>query len=1171
MPINERLIMKMLLEEKLQLITSADFYRSSSVGGYEFPELEISAQPFLSDKSALFTQFPSDNALASAFNRVLSRNVYLAVGEEARAQNPYACYSVSEHTAVSEDEFLSAQFHADKISGLSHGRQPVCYLKGTEENSRYFTDVATRESAPHFVLVASPAEAEEMLNTYRTESLVAGLASTCEEVAKYLYLGCSFVFLKENVAEELVGYFAERTRAYREAYVDYREEKITLGELDRRARNFEIFDEALVDGACSRMISILRDMKEANESAKSAAGFRALEKSRKAVFNEITHAKLARTAAAESVILLKNQDNILPLHKEKKIALVGDCAQNPAYQRPFYIGQPTSECLPFEAVNSYELNAIGFAAGYANGERKQTLIDNALSLCADADCAIVYLCVPQGETVLPAEQKELIDALFVRGVRIIAVLDADGVPDLSFLSECSALLLSQRGGQEASKAVFDIICGRLCPSGKLTQSVSCELENGKKIEFPFGFGLSYTSFEYRNLKVNDGGISFTVENTGACGGYATPMLYVQKDESELFPQKTLRGFTKVYIKKNDAVRVEIPFDENTFRYYDKKKKRYRIDGGEYVLTVAENGAVEKLSGSIVLSDYKEKTKPQSEKVDSYGEDEDAAFTKHVKDGVRTKSGLSFGIKLFLAIAFFLYASAMLAVFAFSGIVPVKNAVLHYSVIGAVFAVAIALFITYTALIAKHRTQPVIPAEVALADMLNKMSDFEEIAKVTYQEPISEETQAQEQAEDEPTDEEDELPAEKTYDASFTYEEDETEFTDRTSLGELENGLREYARAFGVEIDVLSARQLFAAISACRIVVADSVNRELLPRFCAAVNGYFKGAGVTAASAEWNSVEDLLWQEEGEKRVLSAFSNTLHAAEMTPEKDFVAVISDVSAKNAIKWFAPLAESVQTSSKVRKLDLDGENKIALSENVCYLLVADEEGAAGLPRELVNASLQIQLMLSEAALQAELPVPKAVSRTDFAVLLSEARDTCFLGEKVWKKLDELFEIIGASERFRFGNKNVIQSEKFTSVLMECGADEGEALHALFLAKIVLVLKFTRLYSQDNGDNTLASMIEKLFPDEDFTKVRRALLRRVAVETAETEEPAETVSEQPATEEAPDASEAEEFVFEGVPKISEIVTEEEDREQAQQEYRAALEASDEPFGQQTETEDKA
>lgn len=1107
---NERLIIKMLLQQKTELLTSVKAYESSSVGSYEFPETHFAAQPTKSFPDAVTTQFPSDRAMAATFNLPLVQTVWRAAGEESRTVNPYGGYLVTDDEAkenVSDNYFYTAKFSEEKIKGLMLGRHPVMFEdvaaadEGDKIRKRLFADVAL-SAAPTFFLVKTPEEAEKYAAEY-PDRLWAAFASTPEETARYFFAGCSFVYLKSDFKEALDAYLAERTYAYRAVYQEYRAGKMTLTEFDGRKRSLQIFDEGVIDAACDRIISALRAMKEAGEEKGSYAS---VADDREARFDEVNHQKLARRAARQSVVLLKNEGAILPLAQKAKVAIIGEYAESSAYAGEFYTTRPTEEQLPFEAINAYELDAVGFTAGYRKGEAGRTdLMANAFNLSRDADVSLVYLFVPGGEKRLPREQEELLELLYRDRVRVVAVVDSDGVPDLSFADKCQAVLLTARGGQEIHRAVLDIVTGEFSPSGRLTESVGFTAENGQSaVAYPFGFGLTYTSFEYRNLKINDEGISCTVVNTGNYDAFATVQMYVRKAGSAVFADKTLRGIAKVFVKKGDGMRVEIPFDKNTFQYYNEKKKRYCIDGGEYEIFVCENYLVEKLQGTIALSDYAEPDKAKSEVVKQYAQYEEVAFSPNKKDGgeFKEKKGISFGIKLFLAIVLALYSYGVLAVFALGIVVPVGDPLVHYGAIGAVALAVTVCFVVFVALSAKRRKKPTPPAAEALKDMLDRVGEFNEVAKVSYKKPVAP-AAPQESAEEEKPQEEKEEPAkeekpkekQRTYDASLASDAPKADFVEHASFGELCEEFREFARQNGLTVEQKSIRALFSAIAASKIVIIDCRDYDLLPDFASTLNDYFMGAGVTVAGDNWNAIEDVLWSEAGDKCVLSNFVNTLYAAGRLKGKLCAAVVCNVSAKNLTDWFGDFIASANAPTESYDLELSDELSMPIPQNLSYILVPKDGGFdTGVSRALANASVHIKIHLRRIdVFSAQKPKVKAISCMEFEHLVSAARESNYLPEKVWKKLDEIFETIAAGEKFKFGNKNAIQAEKLTSVLMECGADESEALLKLLFTKVIPVLKLTQFYEAEGGDAALCDLFEKAFPEEDITKIRRGVMRQI------------------------------------------------------------------------------
>lgn len=1101
---NERLIYKFSLEQKIKLITSLNLYENSPCENYGFPVFGITRTPLKGSTGIFATQFPSDKALASSWNAPLVSEVYSRHGEEVYAVKPYSYFNVSDDNAaedVSEDFFLSAKILAAKIKGLNRAKQFVNFeeipKEGEDAQKRTLKDVIFTDSAPSSVFVKLP----ENIEGYKKEwngKLFYGVAGNMEAALNCFLKGCTLVFLKTDFTEELISRLERLTSGYRAAYAAYRADEITLTELDRRVQAFEIFDENILDTACDNLISVLLEMRAiSKQPAPSKSG---ISFNRPAVFDEVAGDVLSLTAARQSAVLLKN-GGVLPLSDTVKVAVLGEYTKDINYQKDFYNGSATCERTPFNLINNYEINAVGFASGYARGESgRQDLIDIATGLAKDAELALVYLCAEKGEKSLPAGQTELIDALYAKSVKIIAVVSSDGAIDCTFAGKCAAVLLTHRLGQGEPSAVLDILKGLATPSGRLAETFYYKAETDKpyylatpnEVRYPFGYGLSYTQFEYKNLKINERGISCTVKNTGNADGFAVPQFYLQKPLSDgLFQNKLLRGFKKVYIKKGDAVRVEIPFDTNTFKVFDAKTGLYRIEGGVYTVTVGENFSDTRLTGTVTLSEYVYKDGFENETAEEVAPADGVKFdvNQEPPEVKKAKKQLPFGIKLFVAIIFVLYFEGLMAALAFTDIVHDKG-ILFYSVIGAFAAVFLALFITYVALISKKRKkQHYVPVNDVLTDLVENVKEFNEIAKVTYAQPVKEEP------EEELPEKTDGLPEaeaveekEETYELAFT-ETDGKEVSGQITFNEICTSFQTYALSLGVQVDIASVRALVAAISASKIVVVTAKNAEVLPDFLSAISGYFGSGNVTVAGENWK-LSDLLWKREEDKFVVSDFINAVYSATKSPEKLCAAVISGVKADSLSSWFAPFIKYANHPTEEHILTLNDDLSFRLPDNFVYVLSPEEEGT--FPREFADACLQIDLAILRAEKGAETETP-SIPKAGLADLVKEAREGYFMSERVWKKLDELFETVRAGEKFRLGNKNTLQLEKFTSVILECGGDEAECITGVFLSKIVPLLKLTRMYSADGGEKTLFGVIEKLFNEEELTKIQRALTKAV------------------------------------------------------------------------------
>lgn len=1163
----ERFIVKMSTEQKVRLITSTEFYKSSSVGSYEFPVFEIKDQPFdESCKGTHATHFPCDKALACSWNSELIGDVYAAVGEEARAINSFAyfnCSNDAEKENITTDNCLLAHFLAEKISGLRRGNAYVNFVDTDAEYSdeqdvrRTVRDGVLNNASPTSVVFSDITEAEAAVKRFKYGDLVYGVASTVDEALDFLYSGASFLFLSEDITDALANRLTALVDAYKQAHTRFVNDKMTESSFARLVRNFRVFDGEILDRACDNVIDIIFTMKSVQDNPPQ--GFASLKKGETSGFDEINHNTLAATAARQSAVLVKNEGGLLPLKHSMQIAVMGEYAKDLSYQRGYYNTLATAETLSFDAINNYELNTVGFALGYAKGERgRSDLIDHAQLLCGNADCVILYLAAPKGADRLPAEQLELLNAIAGRHAKIAAVVCCEGNIDMGFADKCDAVLLTYLAGQGGTVAALDIITGVISPSGKLASPVGLIGSDGFIEKYPVGYGLSYTKFEYTNLSVNESGVSFTVRNTGNFDGFAVPRMYVRKKNTKTaFKNKSLKGFVKVYVKKGDAVRVKIPFDETTFSLYSPEKGYY-VEGGLYTVSVGETDGTDNLSGIMMLKDYDEKHTFKNAVVETSSDAGAVEFTETnlPPDVKAARKKLPFALRIVLAVVLALYVDAIIVFFAVGNAISNKD-IVFYIIIAVVALVVNGLVMAYVGIVSTQRkSQKYLHPNVVLTDMLDNVGEFTEIAKVKYKQPVEEAAQEEPEVSEEQAAAEQEAEAlAATYEVKF----DDTDtsdavLADKVSFGELCRNLRNFALHRGINLEITSARSLVAAIAACKLVFITSKSAELLPAFVKILNEYYGNETPIVASDDWNTLSDILWEEGDGKYVLSAFSNAVYAAHKSREQERVVVIENVNINNLGRYFGNFLEYANHPTEEYVINFNEETSFRLPDNLTYVLVAQDGILDMLPTEILNAALIADVMLSEATVTEEDVEPKLISHDDFLLMLSEAKEESFVSERIWKKVDALSETINATERFSIGNKNIIQSESFTSVMMACGADEPEAVTNMFLAKLSYILKNTHMFRQDGGEKEVYSIVEKLFADEELTKIKRSLTKRVRVAEVKTEDkpeaersaqPAQFEPEaQPETEQAEQPEQAEQTA---PPAPAETASEPEQAEQTE------------------------
>lgn len=356
-------------------------------------------------------------------------------------------------------------------------------------------------------------------------------------------------------------------------------------------------------------------------------------------FDVEEHHNAAQRFAEESAVLLKN-NGVLPLAKDKKVAFIGDFMYLPRYQ-----GAGSSIVNPTKLDNTIDLlpnsgfEIVGTAKGFDRyGKKKKKLRNEAIELAKKADVVVMYLGldeVTEAEGLdrqnlhLENNQLELVKDIKALDKEIVVVLSCGSAVEMPFIDDVSAVLHCYLNGQAGAQAALNILAGKVNPSGKLSETIPLALEDVASsdnfpshtrtieyreaygvgyryfdisqtpVRFPFGFGLSYTTFEYKNLVVDNSGVKFEITNTGNVDGKEIAQLYVGlKGSAIIRPLKELKGFVKVFLKAGETKKVSIPFDDKTFRYFNTVTNKWEIENGVYDLYVAASIDDVRLVGSI---------------------------------------------------------------------------------------------------------------------------------------------------------------------------------------------------------------------------------------------------------------------------------------------------------------------------------------------------------------------------------------------------------------------------------------------------------------------------------------------------------------------------------------------------------------------------------------------
>ena len=380
-------------------------------------------------------------------------------------------------------------------------------------------------------------------------------------------------------------------------------------------------DEEYLDIAAGRILDLIRKVR----ARAAIAG----------PLDAAAHHTLAREAAGRSIVLLRNEGGLLPLSPARQVAVIGAFAANPRFQ-----GAGSSQINPtrldsaLDGIRAVAGDSVSYSAGFPLGSADTAdpvaLRDEAVAAASAAEVAVLFLGVPAEEESegfdrthidLPAAQLDLVDAVLAVNPNVVVVLSNGGVVALPFADRVPAILEGWLLGQAGGSATADVLYGAVNPSGKLTETIPLRLEDNpsygnfpgelghvrygegilvgyrwydaKKLEvaFPFGHGLSYTTFGYGDATASltasgDVIVTVPVTNTGSVAGREVVQVYTSLADSVVQrAPRELKGFAVVALEPDETTTVEVTLRRSELAYWDVRVDGWVVEGGEYVVEV----------------------------------------------------------------------------------------------------------------------------------------------------------------------------------------------------------------------------------------------------------------------------------------------------------------------------------------------------------------------------------------------------------------------------------------------------------------------------------------------------------------------------------------------------------------------------------------------------------
>ena len=589
------------------------------------------------------TCFPTAATVACSWDPALGEQIGQAMGEEAAAQEVAVLLGPGLNTKrsplcgrnfeyFSEDPYLSGKMAAAYVRGIQSEGISACpkhFAVNSQELRRMASDSVVDERTLRelyltgFEIVVKEAHPKALMSSY---NLINGIyanenAHLLQDILREEWGFDGAVVtdwggsndhalgVKNGSTLEMP---APGGDAVRELLAAVRSGKIT---------------EADVDARLDELLTLVLDTHAAVERHSRS-------------FDADAHHALARRAAGESVVLLKNDDALLPLAEGTRVAVIGDFAETPRYQGAGSSAVNSIKVDTFlDCLNDSGLHSVGFAPGFdRQGKPDAAKQAEAVALAAEADAVLLCLGLDEikesegldrADMKLADNQIELLQAVREANPNTVVIVNAGASLETPWLAHCKALVYGALGGQAGAGAMVDVLTGKINPGGKLAETWANAYADtpardhfaghgrtvqyreglyvgyryyqtaGVPVAFPFGHGLSYTQFAYSDLHADAHSATLTVTNTGDRAGAEIVQLYVAKPNAEIFrPAQELKAFAKVQLAAGESKTVTLTLDDKAFRYWNTRTESWEVEGGTYELRVGASSADIRLTAAV---------------------------------------------------------------------------------------------------------------------------------------------------------------------------------------------------------------------------------------------------------------------------------------------------------------------------------------------------------------------------------------------------------------------------------------------------------------------------------------------------------------------------------------------------------------------------------------------
>lgn len=812
----------------------------------------------------------------------------------------------------------------------------------------------------------------------------------------------------------------------------------------------------------------------------------------------------AQMASLESIVLLKNKASILPIKEHKRIAIIGDVDGLSGAQN--YINGISAY------ARSLDFELVGHALGYRTQDaRNDDLLPQAVAIAQRADIVWLFLgtdneyesnIAKSGNLTLPANQLALINALKEQGSKTIAIVSSNYPVDMAWDRDINGVIWAPLEGTYSSYALLNVMYAKYNPSGRLSISlyegtddwfsqIKENRDNGRNkvgqfigyynydssnisVRYPFGYGLSYTTFAYSKFNVKGKEVSFTITNTGTMPGKETAQIYVGNASAAVMsPNKELKAF--VQIKLNPGESKEVAALIQNLEFYDNETGNLIEQGGTYDVYIGSSVSNIKIMDRMDVEG--KELAPTKAKKYKYLQSESNIQDENYKlrASATPKKIRTWLITLIVAVVVGIGLGATALgcdiAFLFNQVAALKYGIL----------VAALIFILAGIGISAFSIIKIINLRKALLEEKKNPDEFKKAEKVTFEslDDLFErefESYTLEEEEEETKEEEDDLLA--YVDKNFTFEKACKQFM-------------VFANERGLSIDYSISRVIFASIATSRLLLVKAP-QQVFDLFVKILNAYLGSPTPLQDVSQINSPIELFYTKNGSKLEETVFAKAISRCLNNRMNAQFIGLRNVKLNNIDSFLSPLIKYINNPNKTNMCELKGgiNRVIEIPSNVWFAMnVCNDENLNALPKHLADIACFITLEAGEGSVKEKKTPVNRVEYPQLQYMAMNSKMNYELDEELWKKIDGLEDLVNKYSPYHMSNKLCMRLEQYVATMLECNAEPAEALDYTIAYKLMPVIIAILHNNEDYDSEKFTESFGLTFGEENITQCQKVL----------------------------------------------------------------------------------